>query len=111
LGDAIVNRKKPELAGPIGIVSIVAKVAKEGLQQLIGLIAMISLSLGLFNFFPIPLLDGGHVFLYFIEGLLGRPLNKRMVYVANIIGATLLIAVFVFATSQDLLRLKTEFWK
>jgi regulator of sigma E protease len=112
LRDAIVNRKKPELAGPLGIVTIVAKVSKEGLQEMVGLIALISLSLGLFNFFPIPMLDGGHVFLYFIEGITRRPLNQKFVRVANLTGAALLLAVFVFATSQDLSRLNlTRFWK
>jgi len=111
LGDAIVNRKKPELAGPIGIISIVAKVAKQGFQELLSLIALISLSLGLFNCFPIPLLDGGHIFLYLLEGIFRRPLNKTVVRTANIIGATLLIAVFIFATTQDIARLSSSFWK
>jgi regulator of sigma E protease len=87
-------------------------VSKEGLQEMVGLIALISLSLGLFNFFPIPMLDGGHVFLYFIEGITRRPLNQKFVRVANLTGAALLLAVFVFATSQDLSRLNlTRFWK
>ncbi|MBI2915572.1 MAG: site-2 protease family protein [Elusimicrobia bacterium] len=111
LGDAIVKRKKPELAGPIGIVSIVAKVAHEGFQELVGLIALISLSLGLFNFFPVPLLDGGHVFLYLLEGILGKPLNKAIIRVANIVGATVLIAVFLFATTQDISRLQNGLFK
>ncbi len=76
-----------------------------------GLIALISLSLGLFNFFPIPLLDGGHVMLYLLEGIVRKPLNKKFVRTANIVGATLLLAVFLFATTQDLTRLKTEFWR
>ncbi|MBI2118551.1 MAG: RIP metalloprotease RseP [Elusimicrobia bacterium] len=111
LGDAIVQRKKPELAGPIGIVSIVAKVSKQGFQEMMGLIALISLSLGLFNFFPIPLLDGGHVFLYLLEGILHKPLNKTVVRTANIIGASFLLAIFIFATSQDISRLNLPFWK
>lgn len=111
LGDAIINRKKPELAGPIGIVSIVAKVSKQGFQEMIGLIALISLSLGLFNFFPIPLLDGGHVFLYLLEGIFRKPLNKTVVRTANIIGASFLLAIFIFATTQDLSRLNLPFWK
>ncbi len=109
LGDAIVQRKKPELAGPIGIVTIIAKVSKEGFQEILGLVALISLSLGLFNFFPIPLLDGGHVFLYLIEGIMRKPLNKKMVRAANMVGATLLITIFIYATSQDLSRLKIPF--
>ncbi len=111
LGEAIVQQKKPELAGPIGIVSIVAKVARQGFQELLGLVALISLSLGLFNFFPIPLLDGGHVMLYLLEGIFRKPLNKKFIRTANIVGATFLLAVFLFATTQDITRLKAEFWK
>lgn len=113
LKDSIVHRKKPdlELAGPIGIVHIIAKVVDEGFRMMVFLVAMISLSLGLFNFFPIPLLDGGHVFLYLLEGLFRRPLNKTAVRTANIIGATFLIAIFLFATTQDISRLRADFWK
>ena len=113
LEKAILNRKKPELelAGPIGIVSIIANVVKEGVQAMVSLVAIISLNLGLFNLFPIPLLDGGHVFLYFLEGLFRKPLNKSAVRTANIIGATFLIAIFLFATTQDISRLKMDFFK
>lgn len=111
LGDAIVHRKKPELAGPIGIVTIVAKVVHEGFQELVSLVALISLSLGLFNLFPIPLLDGGHIFLFFLEGLFRRPLSKGAIRITNVIGATFLIAIFLFATTQDIARFGTSFWK
>ena len=110
---AIIHHTKPELelAGPIGIVGVIANVAKEGFQAMVSLIAVISLNLGLFNLFPIPLLDGGHVFLYFLEGLYRKPLNKVMVRTANIVGATFLIMIFLFATTQDITRLKSTFWK
>jgi len=113
LKKSILNRAKPELelAGPIGIVTIIANVFREGLQAMVSLVALISLNLGLFNLFPIPLLDGGHVFLYTLEGLFRKPLNKTAVRAANIAGATFLIAVFLFATTQDLTRLKTIFFK
>ena len=111
LGESIIKRRKPELAGPIGIVSIVAKVAKQGFHELLGLIALISLSLGLFNLFPIPLLDGGHIFIYILEGIFRKPLNKVAVRTANIIGATFLLAIFIFATTQDIGRLQSTFWK
>lgn len=110
---AVVLRAKPdlELAGPIGIVSVIANVVKEGAQAMVSLIAIISLNLGLFNLFPIPLLDGGHIFLYLLEGLNRKPLNKKAVRTANIVGATFLIMIFLFATTQDLTRLKSTFWK
>lgn len=113
LKSAVVERKKPdiELAGPIGIGHIIAKVTREGIKSILFLIAILSLSLGLFNLFPIPLLDGGHVFLYFLEGIMGKPLNKNAVRAAHIAGASLLIFIFLFATFQDISRLKTDIFK
>lgn len=111
LRDSILQRKSPELAGPIGIVSIIAKVAREGFQELVSLVALLSLSLGLFNFFPIPLLDGGHIFLFLLEGISGRALTKKTIRIANIIGATFLIAIFIYATQQDLWRLHKDFFR
>lgn len=113
LKNAVMERKKPEieLAGPIGIVHLIAKVTHEGLRALLFLIAILSLSLGLFNLFPIPILDGGHVFLYLLEGMVGKPLNKNAVRIAHIAGASFLIFIFLFATFQDISRLKTELFK
>jgi regulator of sigma E protease len=113
LQKAILHGQKPELelAGPIGIVSIIANVVKEGFHAMVSLLAIISLNLGLFNLFPIPLLDGGHVFLYLLEGLFGKPLNKSAVRAANFIGATFLILIFLFATTQDITRLKSDLFK
>ena len=111
--NAIVRRSRPdiELAGPIGIIQVISNVVHEGAQALVSLIAIISLNLGLFNLFPIPLLDGGHVFLYLLEGINRKPLNKSAVRVANIAGAAFLIMIFLFATTQDIPRLKSSFWK
>jgi len=111
--NAVIQRSKPdiELAGPIGIVQVIANVMKEGAHAMVSLIAIISLNLGLFNLFPIPLLDGGHVFLYLLEGINRKPLNKKAVRIANIAGATFLIMIFLFATTQDITRLKSSFWK
>jgi len=113
LQKSILQRKKPELelAGPIGIVTVIANVVKEGMQAMVSLIALISLNLGLFNLFPIPLLDGGHVFLYLLEGLWRKPLSRVVIRTANIIGATFLIAIFIFATTQDITRLQSNFFK
>lgn len=111
LGHTIRERKKPEISGPIGIVSIVAKVSQQGLMELISLIALISLSLGLFNIFPIPILDGGHILMYLIEGISRRPLNRKIMNFANVLGMAVLLMIFVFATSQDLMRLKDSFWR
>lgn len=98
-----------ELAGPIGIAQMVSKATKEGMAYILTLIAIISTGLGLFNLFPIPVLDGGHIFLYTVEGLIRRPLSRRVMQVANAIGLSLVLTIFLYASYQDVLRL--GFWK
>ena len=111
LYNSIIHRKKPEISGPIGIITIISKTAEAGWGQLLNLIGLLSLSLGLFNLFPIPLLDGGHVVLYFIEGLIGKPLNEKFVKSFNILGMILLFSILIFATFQDIIRFKFLFNK
>ncbi len=93
-----------ELSGPLGIAQMVTKATREGISYVIYLIAIISTGLGLFNLFPIPVLDGGHVLLYTIEGILRRPLSKRTMQVANAIGLSLVMTIFLYASYQDVLR-------
>lgn len=71
----ILGTVKPAVAGPIGIAQMVAQVARTGIYQLFSLIAIISAGIGLFNLFPIPLLDGGHAMFYLVEGITGKPLD------------------------------------
>lgn len=104
LGTTIYKMKRPEVAGPVGIVQVIHKAAQSGLQDWLYLTALISLSIGLFNLFPIPMLDGGHVFFYLIEGLLRKPLNKKITQTANMVGFALLLAILFFATYSDIER-------
>jgi regulator of sigma E protease len=75
------------------------------------LIAIISTGLGLFNLFPIPILDGGHILLYTIEGVIRRPLNKKALQVAQAVGLSLVLTIFLYASYQDVLRWRLGFWK
>ncbi len=100
-----------ELSGPLGIAQMVTKATREGLSYVIYLMAIISTGLGLFNLFPIPILDGGHVFLYSVEGLLRKPLSPRVMQVANAIGLSIVLTIFLYASYQDVLRLHHGFWK
>lgn len=105
LGQKIWAREKPDVAGPIGIIHVVAKAAKSGLEDLVYLIAMISCAIGLFNLFPIPLLDGGHLAYYVIEGIRGKPLAQKTMNKANTVGLALLMGLLVFATLNDVQRI------
>ena len=66
---------------------------------------IISLNLGLINLFPIPMLDGGHLLLNFIEYLKGSPLNQKSLEIIHSIGLFLLLSLMVFATYNDVLRI------
>lgn len=96
------------MAGPIGIVQIVSRAAHSGLEDLIFLIALISVAVGFFNILPIPLLDGGHAALYLWEGLSGKKLTEKMVRVANSFGIAILLSIFIFATYSDIVRIRSQ---
>lgn len=108
LGDKIVHRQKPELSGPIGIANIISKSTQSGIQDYLFLIAMISLGIGLFNLFPIPMLDGGHLVFFLWEGIFRKPVSRRAVQTANAVGLSLLLGILVFATYSDIQRLRAK---
>jgi regulator of sigma E protease len=105
LATKIYHREKPDVAGPIGIVRIIGKVIHTGFVNAIHLLGLLSVAVGLFNLFPIPLLDGGHIVLYLWEGISRKKLNEKMLYVSNSIGFAVLIFIFLFATYNDISRI------
>ena len=96
---------KPAVTGPVGIAQMVAQVARTGVYQLLSLIALISAEIGLFNLFPIPLLDGGHATFYLVEGITGKPVDEKKMRIAQAIGAAIIVFLLVLVTYQDILRL------
>lgn len=108
LKDKVVNREKPDLAGPIGIASVISKSTRSGIQDYLFLIALISLGIGLFNLFPIPMLDGGHFMFFLWEGITRRPVSRRAAQVANVAGLTVLLGILFYATVSDVQRLRTK---
>jgi len=93
-----------QLSGPIGIAKISGDVAATGLLSLINLTAFLSVSIGLLNLFPIPVLDGGHLLYYAFEAVLGRPLGERAQEVGFRLGLALVLCLMLFATFNDLVR-------
>ena len=93
-----------QLGGPIRIAGVAKSAASHGFYQLAWLIAVISVSIGLINLFPIPLLDGGHLLYYACEGILGRPLTERTQDVGFRLGLALVLGLMIFATWNDLVR-------
>ena len=91
-----------QLGGPIRIAKITGQVAEYGLVPFFSIMAYISISLGLINLFPIPMLDGGHLMFYFFEKILGRPLSQKTQESFFRIGIFLLFSLMFFVTFNDL---------
>ena len=91
-----------QLGGPIRIAKITGQVAEFGIVPFLSIMAYISISLGLVNLFPIPLLDGGHLMFYGFEKILGRPLSQKTQEGFFRIGMFLLLSLMFFATFNDL---------
>ncbi|MDB9979896.1 RIP metalloprotease [Candidatus Pelagibacter sp.] len=103
IGSMIVgNGDTSQLGGPIRIAKISGQVAEFGILPFISLMAYISISLGLINLFPIPMLDGGHLMFYGIEKVLGRPLSQKTQEAFFRIGLFLLLSLMFFTTFNDL---------
>ena len=96
------NGDTSQLGGPIRIAKISGQVAEFGILPFISLMAYISISLGLINLFPIPMLDGGHLMFYSIEKVLGRPLSQKTQEGFFRIGMFLLLSLMFFTTFNDL---------
>lgn len=103
----LINREIPanQLAGPIGIMKIAGDAAEAGFVTLLNFIALISINLGILNLLPIPILDGGHLVFFTLEGLMGRPVNIRMQEMAQQFGIVALISLMAFAFYNDIVRL------
>lgn len=97
-----------QLGGPIRIAQVSGQVATAGFVPLIELTAVLSISIGLLNLFPIPLLDGGHLLFYGIEAMRGRPLSERAQEVGFRIGLAIVLMLMIFATFNDIIHLTTS---
>src|SRR4051795_6932542 len=94
-----------QVGGPLRIAQISGQVATIGVAALVHLAAVLSISIGLLNLFPVPLLDGGHLLFYAVEAVRGRPLSERAQEMGFRIGLGLVLMLMVFATYNDILHL------
>ncbi len=109
IGGVLTGREAAnQLGGPIRIAQMSGQVASFGFVPLIQLTAVLSVSIGLLNLFPIPLLDGGHLLFYAIEALRGRPLSERAQEVGFRIGLAIVLMLMIFATFNDIVHLTTS---
>jgi regulator of sigma E protease len=93
-----------DLGGPLRIAQLSGQAASLGFQFLLQLCAALSVSIGLLNLFPVPLLDGGHLLFYLVEAVRGRPLSPRAQEMGARIGLGLVLMLMVFATYNDILH-------
>jgi len=94
-----------QLGGPLRIAQVSGQVASIGFVALMHLTAVLSVSIGLLNLFPVPLLDGGHLLFYGIEALRGRPLSERAQEMGFRVGLALVIMLMIVATWNDIVHL------
>lgn len=106
LGRIIMGRESAEsLGGPIRIAQLSGQTATLGFVALINLTAVLSVSIGLINLFPIPMLDGGHLAFYAYEAVFGKPMSARAQDIGMRIGLFMVMMLFLFVTWNDLARL------
>jgi len=96
---------RSNIGGPIQIASMAGQQAKEGLGPLAMFTAIISVNLAVLNLLPVPMLDGGHLFFFVMEAILGRPLSLKKREAAQQLGFLLLMLLMVYALYNDLVRL------
>jgi regulator of sigma E protease len=103
----IVSRQidSSNIGGPIQIASEAGRQAKEGPASLALFTAIISVNLAVLNLLPVPMLDGGHLFFFLIEAVMGRPLSLRKREAAQQLGFVLLMLLMVYALYNDLVRI------
>jgi regulator of sigma E protease len=107
LGQMIVGtRPAGELRGPVGIVQMSGQAAQFGWIAIVQFMAFLSISLGLINLFPVPMLDGGHLLFYAFEAVRGKPLGERSQEYGFRIGLALVVMLMLFATWNDLVHLQ-----
>ena len=93
-----------QLSGPLTIFHLAGSSAQAGLDQFLRLMVLLSLSIGLFNLLPIPLLDGGQILVASVELVTRRPLPDRIQVALQSIGVFLILALIIFALSNDAIR-------
>ncbi|RPH45398.1 MAG: RIP metalloprotease RseP, partial [Burkholderiales bacterium] len=93
------------LSGPVAIADYAGQSAKVGVYAYVAFLALISVSLGVLNLLPVPVLDGGHLVYYGLEAIKGRPLSDRFMQVTQKAGLVAIVGLMAVALFNDLSRL------
>jgi regulator of sigma E protease len=98
------NLSPKNLSGPLGIAKVAGASADRGLVAFCHMLAILSISLGVMNLLPIPMLDGGHLLMYLIEAAKGSPVAEKIQIVGNQIGLAMIVSLMLFAVYNDFLK-------
>jgi regulator of sigma E protease len=98
------QKNKLDFMGPLGIVGELNTALEQGFSQFLFLLALVSLNLGFLNLLPLPILDGGHIFIFGIEWISGKKINRKFLEFVYIGMMILLLALMVFVTNKDIFR-------
>ena len=93
------------VSGPVGVTEAVGEAAKSGATTLIYIVTVISINLGIFNLLPFPALDGGRFVFLIAEGILRKPIDRKIEGYVNFIGIVLLLGFMVFVTFKDVIKI------
>jgi regulator of sigma E protease len=104
------TRTTDELGGPLRIAQMSGEVARGGIAPILTFMALLSVSLGLINLFPVPILDGGHLLFYAAEAVRGKPLGQKAQEYGFRIGLALVLTLMVFTTWNDLVHIGIRGW-
>ena len=105
LGKLIQGIGLKNLSGPVGIFKMTDQITQTGFLTTMAFVGLLSVNVGIFNLLPIPILDGGRIFITLIEMLIGRKLSERVQNVIMTIGLVAIVALMLYATWNDITRL------
>lgn len=105
LGKLVQGIGLKNLSGPVGIFKMTDQITQTGFLTTLAFVGLLSVNVGIFNLLPIPILDGGRIFITLIEMLIGRKLSERVQNVIMTIGLVAIVALMLFATWNDITRL------
>jgi regulator of sigma E protease len=108
LGGMLTGEVSPSnLSGPVAIADFAGQSARLGWLSFVSFLALMSISLGVLNLLPVPVLDGGHIMYYLVEAVTGRPVSQRLVEVGQRVGIAVLATLMLVAFYNDIQRLIT----
>ena len=94
-----------QMSGPVGTITIVGEVVRTGFENILRILALLSVNLGIVNLFPFPALDGGRIVMLGVEKIIGKKVNRKVEAIINLIGLILLFTLMFILTFQDIRRL------